>query len=60
MSMTMQGSFAEGLIDRRKPLPEGVKAWTGVPPARRYGIYRSNVKQGLIQALAIRFRASTM
>ena len=36
-------------------MPDGVKAWTGVPPVRRYGIYRNNVRQGLIQALAIRY-----
>jgi Putative DNA-binding domain len=55
MSSITQKSFAEALLDRAKPLPDGLRSWTGVTPVRRYGVYRNNVATGLARALAVRF-----
>ncbi len=55
MSGITQKAFAEALLDRAKPLPGGLRSWTGAAPARRYGVYRNNVATGLARALAARF-----
>jgi len=54
MSIT-QSRFAEGLLDRTRPVPADVTSWTGTSPVKRYGIYRNNVASGLARALAARF-----
>jgi hypothetical protein len=55
MSSITQKAFAEALLDRAKPLPHGLRSWTGAAPIRRYGVYRNNVATGLARALAVRF-----
>jgi hypothetical protein len=55
MSSDTQKAFAEALLDSAKPLPLGLRSWTGAAPTRRYGVYRNNVATGLARALAARF-----
>lgn len=55
MTNATQSRFAEALLDRAKPVPEGLTSWTGASPHRRYGVYRNNVVTGLARALAARF-----
>jgi Putative DNA-binding domain len=55
MSTATQKAFAEALLDRAKPLPQGLRSWTGAAPTRRYAVYRNNVATGLARALAVRF-----
>lgn len=55
MSTVTQTNFAEALLDRTKPLPQGLRSWTGAEPQKRYGVYRNNVATGLARALATRF-----
>ncbi|MGG6894727.1 DNA-binding domain-containing protein [Rhizobium sp. BR 315] len=58
MSLATQSRFAAALIDPDLAVPEGLTAWNGPKPARRFGIYRNNVAIGLIGALASRFPAA--
>jgi hypothetical protein len=55
MSSVTQTAFAEALLDRTKPHPQGLRSWTGAEPRKRYGVYRNNVATGLARALAARF-----
>lgn len=55
MSTVTQTNFAEALLDRTKPVPQGLRSWTGAEPRKRYGVYRNNVATGLARALATRF-----
>jgi hypothetical protein len=55
MSTATQTIFAEALLDRTKPVPPGLRSWTGVEPRKRYAVYRNNVATGLARALATRF-----
>ena len=55
MISATQSRFAEALLDRARPLPEGLQSWTGAEPRKRYGIYRNNVATGFIRAVAARF-----
>jgi hypothetical protein len=55
MMSTTQARFAEGLLDRTKPVPAEVTSWTSTEPVKRYGVYRNNVATGLARALAARF-----
>lgn len=58
MTSTTQSRFADALLDRAKPLPSGLRSWTGAAPVKRYGVYRNNVATGLARALAVRFPVS--
>ncbi|WP_037155101.1 DNA-binding domain-containing protein [Rhizobium freirei] len=58
MSLATQSQFAAALIDPGKAVPEGLAAWNGPRPERRFGVYRNNVAIGLIGALASRFPAA--
>jgi Putative DNA-binding domain len=58
MSLAMQSRFAAALIDQDAPVPSGVTSWSGVSPAKRFGVYRNNVAAGLTKALAARFPAA--
>jgi hypothetical protein len=58
MSLTTQSEFAAALIDPSLAVPEGLTAWNGPKPTRRFGVYRNNVAIGLIGALASRFPAA--
>lgn len=55
MSRRMQDLFAAALTDSECNVPAGLTAWTGKAPVRRFGVYRNNVHEGLIGALASRF-----
>jgi hypothetical protein len=57
MSHTTQNNFAAALNDTSLPVPYGVTAWNSAAPARRFGVYRSNVSASLRGALASRFPA---
>lgn len=58
MSLSTQTEFAVALIDPGQAVPEGLTAWNGPRPERRFGVYRNNVAVGLIGALASRFPAA--
>ena len=58
MSNLTQTRFAEALADRHVPVPEGLTAWNGPRPERRFGVYRNNVFWGLTEALKSRFPAT--
>lgn len=58
MSRDTQDRFAAALLDRESPVPQGLESWTGTAPPRRFDVYRNNVMQGLIGALASRFPAT--
>jgi hypothetical protein len=58
MAESFHTAFADALVDRARPLPEGVAAWTGAVPVRRFQVYRNNVFWGLVEALKSRFPAS--
>lgn len=55
MSTATQTAFAAALLEQTKPVPEGLRSWTGAEPQKRYGVYRNNVATGLARALAARF-----
>jgi hypothetical protein len=55
VSTTTQSNFAAALTDISLPVPEGLTAWDGPRPERRFGVYRNNVAIGLMGALASRF-----
>jgi hypothetical protein len=55
MSINMQAQFASALRDTAHVVPEGLTAWNGPCPERRFGVYRNNVAVGLVGALASRF-----
>lgn len=58
MSLVTQAEFAAALVDLDRAVPEGLTAWNGPRPERRFGVYRNNVAVGLIGALASRFPAA--
>lgn len=58
MSLSTQTEFAAALVDPGRSVPEGLTAWNGPRPERRFGVYRNNVAIGLIGALASRFPAA--
>jgi hypothetical protein len=58
MTKSFQSGFSAALTDPDHPVPEGLSAWTGNRPARRFGVYRNNVRVGLTGALAARFPAT--
>ncbi|MFJ6324506.1 MULTISPECIES: putative DNA-binding domain-containing protein [unclassified Rhizobium] len=58
MSLVTQTEFAAALVDPGLAVPEGLTAWNGPRPERRFGVYRNNVAVGLIGALASRFPAA--
>lgn len=47
--------FARALLDPNLPCPDGLRAWNGSDPARRFAVYRNNVVTSLIDALADTF-----
>lgn len=50
-----QSGFAAALLDPQRPVPDGLRAWNGSDPARRFGVYRNNVVVSLVGALAETF-----
>jgi hypothetical protein len=53
--MSRQREFSAALLDGLLPCPEGLKAWNGSDPARRFAVYRNNVASSLVDALADTF-----
>ncbi|KSV75953.1 hypothetical protein N185_16025 [Sinorhizobium sp. GW3] len=55
MTISTQARIAFALRQEDSPLPEGLAAWNGSNPERRFAIYRNNVVSGLIGAVQSRF-----
>ena len=53
--MSDQASFARAVLDPQLPCPPGLHAWNGSDPAARLAVYRNNVFNSLIDALADTF-----
>ncbi|AUM00211.1 hypothetical protein B4966_08555 [Rhodocyclaceae bacterium] len=53
--MSGQAGFAAALLDAGLPCPDGLVAWNGSDPARRFAVYRNNVVVSLVDALAEAF-----
>ena len=53
--MSAQTAFAAALLDPELPPPDGLVAWNGSDPARRFAVYRNNVVVSLVDALADTF-----
>ena len=53
--MSTQTAFAATLLDPDLPPPDGLIAWNGSDPARRFAVYRNNVVVSLVDALADTF-----
>lgn len=49
--MSAQAAFAAALLDAERPCPEGLVAWDGSLPAKRFAVYRNNMVSSLIEAL---------
>jgi hypothetical protein len=49
--------FAAALLDPALPPPPGIVASSGIAAEERFAIYRNNVVEGLVRALATRFPA---
>lgn len=52
-----QAAFAAALADPFQPVPEGLTAWNGGTPTRRFAVYRNNVTVSLMEALGARYPA---
>jgi hypothetical protein len=50
-----QDDFAAALVERARPMPEGLTSWNMACPARRFDVYRNNVHGALSEALAARY-----
>jgi hypothetical protein len=59
MATVTQDRFAEALADTNRPMPNGLAAWNGSRPERRFAVYRNNVFWGLTESLKSRFPATT-
>jgi len=55
MSIHTQTVFAGALLDKAAAVPDGLDAWNGPRPERRFGVYRNNVFWGLVESLRSRF-----
>ena len=53
--MSTHTAFAAALLDPDLPPPDGLIAWNGSDPARRFAVYRNNVVVSLVDALADTF-----
>lgn len=53
--MSAPPAFAAALLDPTGSCPEGLTAWNGSDPTRRFAVYRNNVVSSLIDALAETF-----
>lgn len=53
--MSTQTTFATALLDPGMLTPDGLIAWNGSDPARRFAVYRNNVVVSLVDALADTF-----
>ena len=50
-----QTSFVAALLDRDRPVPDGLRTWNGSDPLQRFRVYRNNVAVALIDTLAATF-----
>lgn len=53
--MSSQAAFAAALLNCGLPPPDGLVAWNGSDPGRRFAVYRNNVIVSLVDALADAF-----
>jgi hypothetical protein len=53
--MTAHADFAAALLDPDVAVPDGLVAWNGSDPARRFAVYRNNVTSALTDVLADSF-----
>lgn len=53
--MTAHANFAAALLDPDAAVPDGLVAWNGSDPARRFAVYRNNVTSALSDVLADSF-----
>jgi hypothetical protein len=58
MLADIQEAFRKAVLDPATAMPRGLAAYNGVPPSRRFDVYRNNVTLGLVGALESRFPAS--
>ena len=54
-SKRREGEFAAALLDTGHSYPEGLIAWNGSDPGKRFAVYRNNVVSSLVDALADTF-----
>jgi hypothetical protein len=50
-----EAAFAERLKAEALALPPGLTSWNGAEPARRFAVYRNNVRGALVEAIAVRY-----
>lgn len=50
-----ESEFTAGLVAAAPALPQGLKAWNGSLPAKRFAVYRNNMRGALVEALAVRY-----
>lgn len=55
MTAVTFASFAGALLDPRRPVPAGLRAWNGSDSGARLAVYRNNVVSSLVDALAETF-----
>ncbi len=48
-------AFARSLTAGSMALPDGIRAWNGSEPSKRFSVYRNNVRGALVEALAVRY-----
>lgn len=48
-------AFARSLTAGHMALPNGLRVWNGSEPAKRFSVYRNNVRAALVEALAVRY-----
>ena len=53
-----QAAFAAALLDPGRPCPPDLRTWNGSDPARRLAVYRNNVVNSLVEALADTFEVT--
>lgn len=55
LHLPAQAGFATALLDPQASCPDGLRAWNGSDPAKRFAVHRNNVASSLIAALADTF-----
>lgn len=53
--LTAQAGLATALLDPQADCPDGLRAWNGSDPAKRFAVHRNNVASSLVAALADTF-----
>lgn len=53
--MKAESEWIDALLDPKRPIPAGLRAWNGSDPTQRFAVYRNNVIVSLVDALAETF-----